>query len=297
MLFAIATECFSQSSRPIVTNISAKYESKNVIKVSWTLPDDFSAESILIFRSELPFSSESQIKKTSPVAKVSSTATFYKDAVPTYKEYYYAVIAQDSKETLYSVIIPSVNSTVFGAKVARKEVPLDLSEEQKEMLKEKTYENGQLREVPLPYIGIIDDFDRKPTELSKAVKDAGKDLAEGITPPKKTPLTPYFFEEDLVSPAGGDDYFLFEILLNYFVKSDYEKAVSELQNFLSINRSEETTNRAAFYLGEAQYYLRNYRHALSMFLFVADEYPVLSRRWIESTLNFFVLPADLEKSN
>jgi len=280
------------SSRPVVDMISAKPVSTNKIRITWKLPENFNAEAILVFKDTKPFLMNSKIEGAVPVVQLSPKASAYTDTVINYKEYYYAVIARQADGSLYNIVLPSINATVKGCRVQRPEKKAEPSEEEIEAKKPKVYAEGTLRELPLPYLDVISDLDREPTPLKKEVVEAGKELAKGFENPPKEKLTPYYFEEDIISPAGGDEYFLFEILKTYFVKRDYKGSVTALKNFLSVNRSEETTNRAVFYLGQSQYFRGNYRSALTMFLYVEDIYPVLSKKWINSTLDFYQLPSN-----
>ena len=213
----------------------------------------------------------------------------YFDTVTDFSQYYYAVLAKLSDGSVYKVFLPSINTTVKPVAVERPAKEQTKSEEQVLAESPKFYTEGTKRELPLPYIDLIGDFEKKPSELSKEVKAAGKKLAEG-EPLKKEKLPPYYFDEDIISPSGGDDYYLFEILKNYFVKQDYEGSIVELKKFLNINRSESTTNRAAFYLAQSQYFIGNYRSALNMFMFTQDTWPVLCKKWINSTLDFYTVP-------
>ena len=106
----------------------------------------------------------------------------------------------------------------------------------------------------------------------------------------KKELEPYIFEDDVMSPTGGDEYLLFEVLRTSFIIKDYEKAKHDLETFLSQNRTQETSDRATFYLGEAYYYCANYPQALECFLSLSETYTSLSRKWIESTLNLYEIP-------
>ncbi len=269
--------------------ISATPVSTNKIKISWKLPKDSQAQSVCIFKNTMPLTLKI-IEQTKPVAQVSPKLSSYTDTVINYREYYYAVICRLEDGSLYNIILPSVNATVKGVKVARPEKKAEPSEEQAAAAKPKTYPKGNLRELPLPYIDLVKDIEKKPNPLKPEVIKAGEELAQGCSERPKEKLSPYYFDADIVSPAGGDDYFLFEILKNYFVKKDYKTSAKELKKFLSVNRSEETTNRATFYLAESQYFAGNYRSALTMFLFVEDAYPVLAKKWINSTLDFYEIP-------
>ena len=98
-------------------------------------------------------------------------------------------------------------------------------------------------------------------------------------------MTPYVFEEDLISPDGGDDYLLFEILKNHFVQQDYEETVSQIQKLTGTNINENTRNRAFFYMGEAEYFLVHYENAVKTFVKVEAAYPVLVKKWLDASLD------------
>ena len=268
--------------------ISATAVATDKIKVTWKLPKDFNAASLLVFKSTEPFSSRAN-SNSLLIAELSPKTMQYFDTVTDFSQYYYAVLAKLSDGSVYKVFLPSINTTVKPVAVERPAKEQTKSEEQVLAESPKFYTEGTKRELPLPYIDLIGDFEKKPSELSKEVKAAGKKLAEG-EPLKKEKLPPYYFDEDIISPSGGDDYYLFEILKNYFVKQDYEGSIVELKKFLNINRSESTTNRAAFYLAQSQYFIGNYRSALNMFMFTQDTWPVLCKKWINSTLDFYTVP-------
>ncbi len=296
---------FSQSkSRPVVDMISATAVSTNKIKITWKIPKTFYAassdksaasatfavDSILVYKSTVPISAQT-LEKAVLVAKLPPKSCQYIDTVTSFKEYYYAVLAKLKDGSVYKIILPSINTTVKGVKVEKPVKIEEKSEEQVEAETPKIYNEGTIREFPLPYIDLVENFEKKPSKLKPEVIEAGKKLAEGEQL-KKEKLLPYYFDEDLVSPSGGDEYYLFEILKNYFVKKNYKESATALQKFLSVNRSAQTTNRAAFYLAESQYFLGNYRSALTMFLFVENDYPLLCKKWINSTLDFYTIPGN-----
>ena len=106
------------------------------------------------------------------------------------------------------------------------------------------------------------------------------------------PLEQYIFAEDMLSPDGGDEYLLFDVLKNSFIKKDYVRAADDLQRFLAQNRSAAVTERAHFYLGESLYFQGKYPSALSQFLLLTDAFPSLVNRWIQSALDLYQFPAD-----
>ncbi|MBQ0052245.1 MAG: hypothetical protein KBT11_09335 [Treponema sp.] len=149
-----------------------------------------------------------------------------------------------------------------------------------------------MRNLPLPYLDLIEDIDRKPTFLKPKAMLASRDLAGKYYNAKAELREPYIFEDDLYCAPEGDDYYLFQSLKTYFIKKDYANSVKDLKQFLSVTREPYTTTRAVFYLAESQYYCRNYRAALLLFLFSEDELPELSKKWIDSTLDLYQIPAE-----
>lgn len=284
-----ADEVSQNQSKPIAEMISSVAVSSNKIKITWKIPkSNLQIDSFLIYKSKRPFLNS--VLQSDNIAQISANASSYVDTVKDFSEYYYAVMAKLKDGSIYDIVLPSVNATVKGVAVSRAQKEISISQEEIEAKTQKVYPNGKSREIPLPYLDMIKNLEKKPNKLSLQVMQQGKELAGNFKDTKKQKLSPYFFEEDLYTPYGGDDFYLFEILKNYFVKKDYENAVIELQNFLTVNRSEETTNRASFYIAQSQYFLGNYRHALSMFLFTEDTYPILSKKWINSTLDFYSIP-------
>lgn len=268
-------------------DISAKAGKK--IVVSWTLPSALEnpISTLLVFRDTKPISSYEQLHSLVPVATLFGNAFSFEDAVTDYRDYYYAVIAL-SNGNRYDIIIPTMNATVTSAhlKLPKKEAAKDANPSLKEVL----YPSGTLRETPLPYIDIISEMKSKTVPLEDDVKNVSKNLSSKAQK-KDAPLDYYVFEEDLILPSSrGDDYFLFDILRTSFIKKNYESAAFDLEKFLLTKRSVAVENRAHFYLGQSYYFVGRYADAVVAFLSVSDEYPSLSKKWIDSALDFMELP-------
>ena len=99
----------------------------------------------------------------------------------------------------------------------------------------------------------------------------------------------HIFEDDLISPDGGDDFLLFEILRTTFIQKNYAEAASELERFLNKNNSPAVENRARFYLGEAYYFMADYQTASKNFIMVYDIFPSAARKWLVSSLDMMQL--------
>ena len=271
------------AEKPIVRDIQAEAGKGNKINIFWTLPENPEKEisSFLIYRDTRQIASFSQIKNLEPIAQISSNFSGYTDNVKDFIDYFYCVLAITKDSTSpYDLILLSFNSTVKGAHIA-------VNNQQKEPQKketEKLYYEGTLRETPLPYIDIVENSIQPTPTVSEEAAFAAQTLTNKSK--KKEPiLKPYIFEEDLISPDGGDDYLLFEILKQYFVQKNYEEAIVQLNKLAGTNIKETTRNRIYFYIGECEYLTGEYENAVKSFVKVQDAYPILSRKWINSSLD------------
>ena len=229
----------------------------------------------------------STISAEKPIAEVPAHTTTYTDTLKHFGDYYYALIARDKNGTLFNMLFPTVNATVKAVSLIPPDDFYEFPQENDEQ-----YVPGFLRELPLPYLDLISDLNIPPTRMSAKAKKQGTELAGKYAVKKPTLLHPYIFEQDMVLSPEGDDFYLFESLKNYFIKKDYKGSVTDLRKLLSVKRSPEVTTRAVFYLAESQYYCKNYRHALELFLFLEDDVPELAKKWIDSTLDFYQIPTN-----
>lgn len=282
IVIAIFTLSFLFAENLIVHNIQAEAGKGYKINIFWSLPKQSEKEisGFLIYRDTRPIASFSQIKNTKPIAQVSADYTGYTDTVSDFYDYFYCVITltKDS-QTPYDLILLSFNSTVKGVHVA-------VDTEKKEVQKtetEKLYYDGSLRETPLPYIDIENNLQLQPT-----ISDETATLTKTLVSEKKEKpplLKPHIFEEDLISPDGGDDYLLFEILKQYFVQQKYEEAIIQLSKLAGTNIKNSTRNRVYFYIGESEYMLGEYQKAIKSFIKVQNIFPTLTKKWINSALD------------
>ena len=304
-----ASAAFAQSTKSVVTGIKAESSSAKSVTVTWSSPADLKTVSaLLVYRATKPFTGFSQTEKLEPVAILAPNETSYTDTLRTSQVYFYAVVSAlgpatssdselffdeetdtkreySSDNPLLKTVLPGVNATVQGARATRqKKVKSAIKNAEQPR---KTYEDGELRETPLPYIDVLDDLPEHEPKISAEAKNKAKNLIRKNSRQKPEPLPIHIFEEDLVSPAGGDEYLLFEILKTYFIKKQYSESITHLRKFLAQNRTKEVADRASFYLGESYYYTGNFPSALTRFLALEETYPELSRQWIDSTLDQF----------
>ncbi len=280
-LFLFVTAAFLFAERPLVRDIQARAGKGTKVKISWKLPENPEPEInfLIIYRTTEQISSYKQLAHVEPLVTLSPDTENYTDTLADLKEYYYTIISMTDQP--YDLVLLSFNSTVTGVHLTAKQV--EDKDEQKEEL-EILYPDGTLRKTPLPYLDMVEGINSEPL-----ISDSVADNAETLTMSKKSKsrakLTPYLFEEDLVSPDGGDAYLLFEILKSSFVTKKYKETIEKLNQLIGTNISNETRNRACFYLGESHYFNQNYEEAVRSFVKVQLSYPTLSKKWIEAALD------------
>lgn len=309
LILSLCPLLFSQSVRNVVSGISTTAY-KNKITVSWNLPpasEGSAVTSLMVYRANKPFTSVEDIKKSTPAAYLGQGSVSFVDSVKDAREYYYAVICCVSKgvsintelyydEELdarplssesdpYYILLPGVNATVNGQKmqfISKKEyTPLPREEES------RIYGDNQMRDQPLPYIDVLGDEEKREKQISPSTEASVRDLFGKKKEITKELLEPYIFEEDMLSPSGGDEYLLFEILKTTFIQEKFHEAVKLLTQFTLQNRNPQVLARAGFYLGQSYYYTQNFPMALTEFLNLEETYPSLAHKWIESTLTLF----------
>ncbi len=305
--------------RPVAVSVSAKAGHDKTIEVSWEFPVKTSPKitGAKIFRGTRPFTSYSEIAGDMPVSEVKAGTNSITDTLTQNNDYFYAVIAVTENGD-YKTVIPGMNTTVRGVRPkvpapksfeqkeekknsARTEAAEDEARKDEENLTEKThpaftdqkkedsYTEGGIRNAPLPNPGILLGFDGERTKMSGRANEEAKKLGRSYSRPASPFKSPYFFEEDMFSPDGGDEYILFETLRAGLAQKKYDESVKILTEYLSVHRTPETTARAEFYLGESYYFCRQYEAAIRCFLEVQDAFPELAKQWIDSSLDQYTI--------
>ena len=279
----ILTAAFVFAERPIVRDIQARAGSGTKVRIIWQLPKETTPEieSLILYRTTEQVTSYSQLRNIQPITALTPDRAGYTDQLSDLRDYFYTVIAQTT-EGPYDVVLLSFNTTVTGVHlIAKKQT--EAPAEKKDV--EQIYPDGTLRKTPLPFIDMIDGIDAEPLVSDSTVSQVSS-LTGGSSKTSRSPLlTPYIFEEDLVSPDGGDEYLLFEILKASFVTKKYKETIDKLNQLIGTNISDDTRNRAYFYLGESQYFCRNYEDAVRSFVKVQAAFPTVSKKWLEDSLD------------
>lgn len=242
---------------------------------------------IALYRTTMPTANMDSLGDLEPIVILPPTATSYIDEAPAYREYYYTAMVRTKDGTEYTLVIPAVNATVVGVRPLNKVKEATIDRETASA-QEKTPERvGDIRQLPLPYINLTTE--EAPERLiTKETEEAAVSLAAS---PNETPdVEPYVFRNEQLESLNGEELMLADIIQNQFSSGKYIESIRLLKEFLQLNRSKETTARSIFYLGEAYYFSGNYRSALTAFLQVQREFPELTSRWIQTTLDTYSLP-------
>ncbi|MCL2277301.1 MAG: hypothetical protein FWC21_05325 [Treponema sp.] len=189
--------------------------------------------------------------------------------------FYYAVIFEDEIASGDFGIKPGINATVTAV-----------------TLHSDAIERG-MRPIPLPTLNTGTEGGFFITEIPNQIPLSGESLnILGINqmPPKAPlePKRPRVFSVDLIAPTGGEESVLFQIVIEYFVKFDWENARINLQHYLSLPRSREAEARARFYLGQSLYYSGYFREALMEFLAFRSFNSGEANKWIDAVLTAMV---------
>ncbi len=287
LLLTTAVNIYSQN-KPIVTDIQAAASKGTRINIYWTLPQNPqpAITKLLIYRDTRPISSYNQLAGAEFLAELGPDSCGYTDKVSDYNDYFYAVIAYTDRP--FDLILVSMNSTVEGVHLIAPE-PKDI--EAKKKPDEKLYTEGTMRETPLPFINYVEGQGQEDSLISDEVaKSAASLFSAGSTKSSRSPVQPYFFEEDLISPDSGDDFLLFEVLKNTFVQEKYEEAIVLLNKLNGTNISESVRNRVLFYIAEAYFFTGDFEEAAKGFVKVAHVYPLQTKIWMNYTLDRIAIP-------
>ena len=287
ILFTTSLPIFSQN-RPVVQDITAVPGKGTRINIYWTLPQNPNPQidKLLIYRDTRPVSSYNQLSGAELLAELPAQTFGYTDTVSDYNDYYYSVIAVTTDGKPYDVIFVSMNSTVEGVHLIAPEQQ-DITPKKKP--EEKLYTDGTMRETPLPFISYVEGQGEEAL-VSDETAQAASLLFSAGTKTGKSPVTPYFFEEDLISPDSGDDFLLFEVLKTTFVQEKYEEAIVLLNKLNGTNISDSVRNRVNFYIGQAYFFTGDFEQAAMYFAKTAQAFPLQTKIWMNYTLDRIMLP-------
>ncbi len=276
----------------MVTDITALPSGQN-IEITWKLPAADAmknTDALIIFRSRQAFSSGTQLTSSMQLATLTTDKSSYTDTSCGIYSWYYTITARYTDGTLYDLIIPTVNATVYAAGAAaasETSIPENISMRDED----SAPQTGVIRETPLPYLHLFKDdvLDSESIE-AETLEEASRFGLNAVT---KGKVKPYIFADDQDENVTGDEYTLFNIIDTFFSRNEWSSAENELKKFLQTNKSDYITAKAQIYTGQTLFFQEKYRDALSYFMWAQKTYPELdaiSRRWIQYSLDYYQLP-------
>ncbi len=288
ILFFVSSFHIYSQNRPVVQDIQAVVSRGTKVNIFWTLPQnpEPQIDKLLLYRDTKPVSSFSQLSTSILIAELPPQTSLYTDSLEDFNEYYYTVIAVTTDGRPYDVIFVSMNSTVEGVHL---NVPETKDIEPKKKAEEKLYTDGTMRETPLPFISYVEGQGEQAL-VSDETAGKVKQLSGGAVKSSKNPVSPYFFEEDLISPDSGDDFLLFEVLKTTFVQEKYDEAIILLNKLNGTNISDSVRNRVNFYIAQAYFFTGDFEQAAMYFAKTAQAYPHQTKIWMNYTLDRIALP-------
>ena len=283
---------FAQEGRPVVTDIQTALGEDGAILVSWKLGEKARKEikELLVYRntgSRIDSLDAENVAVLSPEDRSYADFNIQKGA-----DYYYAVLARDEKGAVYDLLIPAANTTISPIALPPAAADTDnpqilLSEDapqapQKEITAPP---RSGIREQPLPTLRLFSQTESDPlAEKNTDDFSAGFETPRNFTQKQAADILP---QEKIDAESTGDDYSLFAIVDAYVKTKNWKAAEKELIQFLQIHRTDETTARANFYLGQSYYFSGKYREALNCFQNARRLYPVQSKRWSTRVLDAY----------
>ena len=275
----------------MVTDITAKVSNQD-IEITWNLPSPDTlqnADALLLYRGRQAFSSGSQLSLDKLIATITTDETSFTDTTCGFYSWYYTVAVRYNDGTIYDLIIPTVNATVYAVGVpSTTDITSNMQSQNTEVLSST---QGTIREKPLPYLHLFqDDEPISDTIEASTLEEASRFGINSVTRQK---VKPYIFADDTDENSTGDEYTLYYIIDTFFSRGEWVSAEMELKKFLQTNKSDYITARAQIYTGQSLFFQEKYRDALNCFMQAEKIYPALdaiSRRWIQYSLDYFKLP-------
>jgi hypothetical protein len=152
------------------------------------------------------------------------------------------------------------------------------------------------RSTPLPYLQFTTSVDSglplpessvqdlKPRPVSPETRKSMDTITGGFESVRRTPPRPAILGAETKPGLLGEEYTLALIIDQSFRKGDWAACVDQIESFLSLHRTPETTARAHFYLGQAYLFTGQKEASFFEFLQVQDSYYADCQPWVEYLL-------------
>jgi hypothetical protein len=253
-----AVQIPQRSQTDTISGIEARMEGESVI-ISFRLEG---SGNTILYRGVRPFSQmEDLLNAVIVQSGISSPFIDYPvQGIP----YYYAVIFENELARGSVTLRSGFNTTSDPVKVGTNAPGVT-----------------DMRAMPLPLFAAPGAQETVPLQPDTRRAIADLHPERDLQRPLKKPRA---FNQDLDAPAGGEESGLRSIVQTSFAQWNWAESRQEILRYLALPRSGAPEARAHFYLGQAYYFLGDYREALLQFLEVQYVYPVEANEWIQDTL-------------
>jgi hypothetical protein len=232
-------------------------------------------DTVILYRSSKPLRDSRDLLEAAIVQSgIDSPFTDYPvPGIP----YYYGAVLEDDLNSGRTVLVPGQNATLNPVEVPRG-------------LGRASDGGGDMRAMPLPRItvhtAVPERIASEPPVPAALSAEAAQAIAGLRSQTARTvqDKVPRVFNQDLESPAGGEDGSLRTIVQGPFMKRDWEASREAFVRYLSLPRSGAAEARGRYYLGQSYYFLGRPREALFEFLSVQGRYPEEASEWIQAAL-------------
>ncbi len=247
-----------------ITSFDAMTRNDAVI-VTWTATAP--NRQLVLYRSTSPFMDLSSLVSAIVVSTFKDDGAPYVDYPVPGVPYYYAIIDDDSLRA---------GTVRFKDSANTNRIPVEIPSQYENV---KRASVPALRPMPLPWLNVTEEPESVELTFSRETEAKIRDIARSGSISPVTPRKPYVFLSDREASGTGEDLALRLILKNTFTKGAYAEAITQLNDFLSIRRTDDTVARTRFYLGESLFFTGEYSKALFQFLLVEDRYYGQAREW------------------
>jgi len=243
---------------------------EDAVILTWKSPS--MARNVVIYRSTAPFTGMNSLVQSVIVAGFTDSGAPYVDYPVPGVPYFYAILDESAVRSGTVAFSDGENTNAIPV-----EIPSMYLKVQKNAL-------PGVRPMPLPWLNPASDIPVPERRFTSSTERMIKTLIAVSRPAEMPDRIPYIFRSDLAASIGGEEDNLKSILETGFASKKWDTTVLELERFLSIRRSPETTARTRFYIGEACFFSGNYDRALLEFLLARDRYYNQSNEWIQYVL-------------
>ncbi len=263
-----------------VTGLSAEVRGEGI---QLRFAADKKDRSLTIYRHTNPIANVDELLGASSIGMIESDQSTYTDYPIPGIPYYYGVFDTKLIQTGTFVFRPGENISVRPVKIGEEAQRTGLAAP-----------DTSLRSPPLPKLilqrSVVSGDQLAPSlnqispttrPMGPATRAAVDRLLTSLPEFREEPAQAEILPAHLHGNFNGAAYTLSLILKERFIQREYEETAASLEEFLSIRREDSVDRAARFYLGQAYYFIGDYRKALFQFLTAEQDYYAESQPWID----------------